>query len=379
MFQNAVRRRNGLESSNDLEKACTIILVIFVSVLIAAYFVAMALGLTLFFSTPEGVALSRNPLSEMSEIFSNGPYVFLFTVVYVFIPVNPIIGPFFLFLWGIYLLCFVVAWRLRESLHKVIKNSLSRPLRCTLRNSLFAMPLITSMVFTAILLLDLFQRSIGIPTGEVPLPENPIAAFFAVSYAPVAEEIGFRIIPIGAFLIVYLILAGWGRAKMLGWGERLKVFLYAWLYPEKAKEKLGFKTAGNAGILRGISLSEWIVLILTSVVFGLAHYYGGGWEAGKITMTFIQGFAMGLAYLLYGAQAPILIHWYFNYYSWTYFLALEFYPATLPLIAVFGLVTFALGALGWIILVVNMLRPRIHPRRPPEEPVLSTFDFNEGS
>ncbi len=345
------------------------------SVLIAAYFVAMALGLTLFFSTPEGAALSRNPLSE---IFSNGPYVFLFTFVYVFIPVNSIIGPFFLFLWGIYLLCFVIAWRLRESLHKVIKNSLSRPLGYTLRNCLFATPLITSMVFTAILLLDLFQRSIGIPTGEPSLPENPFAAFFAVSYAPVAEEIGFRIIPIGAFLIFNLILAGWGRVKILGWKERLKVFFYAWLHPEKAKEKLGLKTVGGAGFLRGISKSEWIVLILTSVVFGLAHY-GGGWEAGKITIAFIQGFAMGLTYLLYGAQAPILIHWYFNYYSWTYFLAVEFYPATLPLIAIFGLVTLALGALGWIILVVSMLRAWIRPRRTPEETVLSTFDFNEGS
>jgi len=350
-----------------------IILVIFVSVLIVAYFVAMALGPILFFSTPDGMTFSRQPLSE---VLPWGPYVFLFTFVVIFIPVNPNIGPLFLLLWGIYLLCFVVAWRLRESLHKVIKNSLARPLDCTLRNNLFATPVITSMVFTAILILALFQESQGIPTGEPPLPENPFAAFFSLSYASVVEEIGFRLTPIGAFLIVYLFLARGRRTAAMSGGQRLKTFFLSWLYPEKAKEKLGLKTVGGAGILRGISLSEWLVVILTSVVFGLAHY-GGGWEAGKITIASVQGFAMGLAYIIYGAQAPILIHWYFNYYSYAYLLALDFYPATLPLVGVFGLVTFALGALGWIILVVNILGIRKRPKGPSEEPVLSTLDVNE--
>ncbi len=366
-----------MESSNDLEKAIVIILVTFVFVLLAAYFVAMALGPTLFFLTPEGLAFSKHSLSE---VFSGGPYVFLFTLIVIFIPVNPNIGPFFLFLWSVYLLCFVAAWRLRESLHKVIKNSLSRPLGYTLRNNLFATPVITSMVLIAVLILNFLQESQGIPTGEPSLPENPFAAFLELSYAPVVEEIGFRISPIGIFLIVYFFLAGAERAATMSGGQRLKTFFLSWLYPEKAKKMLGLKNVSDLGILRGISVPEWAAVILTSAVFGWAHYYfGGGWGIGKITLAFIQGFAMGLAYLLYGVQAPILIHWYFNYYSYVYLTALDFYPATLLLVGVFGLVTLALGALGWIMLIVGILRLRRRPERPQEEPVLSTLDFNESS
>lgn len=179
--------------------------------IIAAYFVAMALGLTLFFSTPEGLAFSSHPLKE---VFSSGPYIFLLFILGIsFSSVNLNIGPLFLFLWSIYFLCFVAAWKLREGLHKVIKNSLSRPLSYTLRNNLFATPVITSMVLIAILILNFIQVSQGIPAGEPTLPGNPFAAFFALSYAPVVEEIGFRIIPIGVFLIVYLFLAGWGGLK----------------------------------------------------------------------------------------------------------------------------------------------------------------------
>lgn len=369
-----------MESPSELENATVIVLVLFASVLIAAYFVAMALGLTLFFSTQEGLAFSSHPITE---VFSEGPYIFLLFIFGIsFSSVNPNIGPLFLFLWSIYLLCFVAAWKLRESLHKVIKNSLSRPLSYTLRNNLFATPIITSMVLVAILLLNSIQESQGISAGQANLSGNPFAAFFELSYAPVVEEIGFRIVPIGAFLIVYLFLAGVGRAAAVSGGQRLKALFLSWLYPEKAKAMLGLKNVSNSGILRGISIPEWAAVVLTSAVFGWAHYYsGGGWEIGKVTLAFVQGFAMGLAYLLYGIQAPILIHWYFNYYSYTYWLASqpEFYPATLPLVGVFDLVTLALGVLGWITLVIGILHSRRQPERPTGEPVLPSLNFNEGS
>ena len=368
-----------MNSSSDLEKTTVVILIIFVSVLILAYFVAMALGLTLFFLTPEGLAFSKQSLSV---VFPSGPYVFLFTfLIIIFIPVNPNIGPIFLFLWSIYLVCFVVAWMLRESLHKVIKSSISRPLSYTLKNNLFAMPVITGMVFTAILVLGFFQTSQGIPTGEVSLPPNPFAAFFELSYAPVVEEIGFRITSIGIFLILFLFLAGGKSAAAMSGGKRLKAFFLSWLYPEKAKRMLGLKNVSDFGILRGISIPEWMAVILTSAVFGWAHYYlGGGWEIGKITLASIQGFAMGLAYLIYGVQAPILIHWYFDYYTYAYLTAYSFYPATTLLFSFSFLLTLALGVIGWIILAVilavGVLRLRKNPGRQPEESALSTLNFS---
>jgi hypothetical protein len=50
-------------------------------------------------------------------------------------------------------------------------------------------------------------------------------------------------------------------------------------------------------------------------VFGLAHFLsGGGWEIGKVTTAFLAGFVFAIVYVAYGAYAPILLHWFFNYH-----------------------------------------------------------------
>jgi membrane protease YdiL (CAAX protease family) len=87
------------------------------------------------------------------------------------------------------------------------------------------------------------------------------------------------------------------------------------------KELLNLRTIRENGV-RGVSWFEWVTLAVTSGAFGAAHFlYGGGWEIGKISTATISGLALGFAYLRYGAYAPILLHWFFNYYFGTFDLA----------------------------------------------------------
>jgi len=213
------------------------------------------------------------------------------------------------------------------------------------------MPLVTSMMLTAVVAIHSFQESQGVPTGGISLPKNPFEALFELSYAALIEEIGFRVTPIGAFLIIYLFWVGRKNPTTLSLGKRLSLFLTAPLYPDKAKKMVGVKTVSDFGVRGGISLGEWSMIFFTSTIFGLAHYLsGGGWGVGKVTSASMVGLAMGLTYLIYGVQAPILLHWFFNYYLQFFDpqLALEFYPSLFSVFLLVEPLILILGVFGWL-------------------------------
>ena len=322
------------------------ILVITVLLLVSSYFLAMFLGPTLFFFTPEGLNSSLLYVQKLP--------IWIFTIVGFGVPVWLNVGLFFLLLWGVFVICLVAAWEFRESLHEVIGRSFSRPMRKLFDNCLFAMPILSSMMLMAVYVIQSLQEASGVPTGKPPLPENPFRVFFLLSWSSLFEEVGFRVIPIGTFLIIYLFWVGRKNAVTLSWQQRLKVFFTAPLFPDEAKKMVGGRTVGDFGIRGGISLGEWVMVFLTSIVFGLAHYLGGGWEIGKITATSVVGLVMGLTYLLYGVQAPILLHWFFNHYSWFFnseeqgglqFVS-KLFPNLLPMFDLIGFATYILGILG---------------------------------
>jgi hypothetical protein len=309
------------EVKRTLNFIFVVTLVITIFLLVSSYVLAMFLGPALFFFTPEGSVFS------MFHYIQELPLE-LFIVIFFVISVELNAGLVFLFLWGVFILCFVAAWKFREKLQEVVGRCFSRPPSGLFNNWLFAMPAITSMLLVAVTAITRVQETHGVPTGEGPLPGDPFEAFFLVTYASLFEEIGFRVSPIGAFLIVYLFWVGRNSASIRSWGQCLKLFFLSLIYPDGAKKMVGAKTVSDFGVIGGISLGEWGIVIFTSVAFGLAHYLlGGGWEVGKITTASIVGFAMGLAYLLYGVQAPILIHWFFNYYGSVIELSSDFWLA----------------------------------------------------
>jgi len=316
----------------------TVPLILIVLILVSSYFLAMFLGPALLFSS-DGLAAGGQP--------QHLP-ILLFIIIGFYTPIALNIGLVFLFLWSVFAICFIAAWKFRESFHGVIEKRFSRSIKKLFDNWLFAMPIITSMLLTAVIAIQSFQEAHGVPTGEIPLPSNRFESLFELSYAALIEEIGFRVTPIGAFLIIYL----WVRRKnavTLSLKQRLKLFFTAPLFPDEAKKMVGVKTVSDFGVRDGISLGEWVMVFFTSIVFGLAHYLsGGGWEIGKVTSASVVGLAMGLTYLLYGVQAPILLHWFFNYYNYAYYFASELYTPVFITFILIDFVTIILGILGWL-------------------------------
>lgn len=315
------------------------LLVIAVLITVFFYLFAIFLGPALFYFTSQGMNASMHHLSVLP--------VWFFTTIRFDIPIGLDYGVIFLFLWSVFAVSFVAAWKLRENFHRIIRESIVQPAKKLFSNCLFAMPIINSMTLIAVIALQSFQEVSGIPTGTAPLPGEPFLDFFELSYSAVVEEIGFRIIPIGAFLLFYLF---WTKKKVVTFSfrQRLKLFVTAPLFPDRAKRMVGAKTVDEYGVRGGISLGEWGMVLFTSIIFGLAHFLlGGGWEIGKSTSAALAGVVLGLSYLAYGAQASIIIHWFFNAYMETFLLFSEIYPIALPLANAVVIFTVIFGILGW--------------------------------
>jgi len=338
-------------------------------VIVASYLLVHLMGYGFFFFTSEGLALSMQSFSFPVLIF----FLFGFETPFVLR-----VGAVFSAMWIAYAICFLAAWRWRRSFHAVFGRTVSR-MRTVLDNFLFAMPLLSSMALTAALAIIFSQSAVGVETGEPLLPSNVHEAFLNLAYAPLVEEFAFRIVPIGLLVVLFVFLAGRNVRAFSRAGDRFKLFLLAFVYPEGAKRMSGLPTVGEHGLFRGLSSLEWIMVVVSSAVFGLAHVLSPiGWEIGKITSTFVQGFFFAVTYIAYGFEAPILLHWYFNYYFYFFDpkVAESFFPAAITLLLVIELMILVLGVVGWIFFAAEGLRRllRRHEKalaQPPLPPLTS--------
>jgi hypothetical protein len=327
-----------------LKAVAKMFLIIVVVATVFFYLFAVFLAPALVYFTSQGVNASARPTSALP--------VWFFTIIGFNIPLGLDYGIVFMLLWSVFAASFVAAWKLRENFHKIIRESIVRSVKNLFSSSLFALPIINSMTLIAVITLQSFQEVGGIPTGMPQLPNEPFLDFFELSYAVVVEEIGFRIIPIGAFLILYFFLTK-REVATFSFRQRLKLFVTAPLFPEKAKKMVGTKTVDEHGVRAGISLGEWGMVLFTSIIFGSGHFLaGGGWEIGKTTSATLAGLVLALSYLAYGAQASIIIHWFFNAYMETYFLLSEIIPAATPLANMVVIFTVIVGILGWAALII---------------------------
>lgn len=324
--------------SDELKLFAKMFLIFTVLITVFLYLLAIVLEPALFYFTPEGSTASTVHLSPLTVWFLNIP---------VSIPIGLNVGALFFGLWSIFTLSFVAAWKLRENFHQTIKESVVQPTRKLFSNCLFAMPILNSMTLLAVLAINSFQEAGGVPTGAPPLPGEPFLDFFDLSYSAVVEEVGFRLIPIGAFLIIYLFSTK-RKTVTFSLSQKIKLFFTAILFPDNAKRMVGVKTVNKYGVRGGISLGEWGMVIFTSIVFGLAHFDPGvSWEIGKVSSAAVSGLVLGLSYLLYGIQASIIMHWFFNAYTDTFRLLSEFHPAVASFANGTVIFNLILGILGW--------------------------------
>jgi len=295
----------------DIAAVLKKILAALVVVLATSYFLSMGLGLFLIYAMPQGLDAASRQVAEL-------PFSVLMIVNFR-IPLGVSVGFFFLMIWLLYTGAFALAWFDRPSFASSLR-SLTRP-DVWRSNYLVTLPQLASILFVAVVFLQALQESAGVQTGGISF-ESPVLGFLSISYAPLVEEFSYRITTIG-------ILDGlnhiWKMHRVpsdKGRRNAIRLLILNIWKPERAKELLGYYTIRNDGVRRGISRFEWTVLVLTSGAFGAVHYLsGGGWEIGKISTAMLSGFAMGFVYLRYGAYAPILLHWFFNYYFGTFDLA----------------------------------------------------------
>lgn len=345
------------------------LLILTVLAVVASYLLVLLMGYGFIFFTSEGVALSTQSRDFPVPIF------------FFLIGFNTpgLVGPVFLLIWIVYILCFVAAWKWRESFHSVLGKSLSRPFRSLFSNFLFIMPVLSSMLFTAAYAIVISQEAVGVPTGQPSFPPNTAAQeiFLNLAYAPVAEELGSRLVPMGLFTILYVFLAG---RKVDG--RRFKLLITSILYPDEAKRMTGLRNISEHGIWRGISGGEWTMIIVTSVIFGFAHVISPlGWEFGKFTSVFVQGFFFAVAYLAYGFEAPILLHWFFNYYLFFFdpAIASQFFPTTVPILSAIELVVIGplgfspLGVAGWAVFAYIELGKMLRWRKTKQQAPVATL------
>jgi membrane protease YdiL (CAAX protease family) len=287
-------------------KALALVLAVFSAV---SYGVSLVLGPVLFFHTADGLKEAAHMIHEIPLIF--------FIAIPFSIPVTLNLGFLFMAIWLTFLVCIGLAWLSRGGFLKSLRSELRKSIPFARTNFLFVMPLVASALLYATVLISQFQETQGVKTGSLNFPPqtSPFLILVNLAYAPLQEEFGFRITSIGIPLALYLLYRYRLDKRIPNIKSRVKLLLLAMFSPELAKIRLGHRNVHENGFIRGISLLEWVLILITSFVFGAAHYLlGGGWDVGKVSTAFLAGLVFAVMYVAYGAYADVLLHWFFNYY-----------------------------------------------------------------
>lgn len=306
--------------------------------LVSTFILSMILGIYFMFIHPEGYRFSLRSVESLPVGF---------VALFVFkIPASIPFGVIFASTWVFYVLCFILAWmdgvgfpgsiRGVGDLNPISRNS----------NFLYVFPALSSILLIAVTVIQDLQEVAGVATGSIEF-EDLYMGLYNLAYSPIFEEFMYRISPFTFYFIFKLILRG-DILKQMKLRGILKTSLRSMLYPDHAKEYLGWPSVVRDGFLRGISLGEWFLILSTSTVFGLAHYFSGsGWEIGKISTSFLAGFIFFIMYLAFGFYAPVLLHWFFNYYFHVYIIAIENYDG--PFIFLSGVISTLLEVTGFAV------------------------------
>jgi len=344
--------------SYDLRSALGWITVVAIVIAVSSYLISLALGLVLI--TTGQVALQLQ--SATSPIL-----LWAYALPYITPPANSaliVAGAL-----SIYSVCFVKATRSNggfvQSLRTISKGT--RP--NSLPNWLALMPIVASGLLIVVLLLGVLQDLFGVSTGSLPT-NDPTALVSGLAVAPIAEEIGFRILVLGlvtGILVAMKIGRNIAQGTKMPTPVQIGTFFSALVSPGYAKERVGLLSVRTGG-LKGIGISEWIFLGITSIVFGLYHILGSsGWGPGKFLTAALSGFSLGIVFLAYGAFADILLHWFFDFY----FLNLPGFSNIFQLSGdLFTLGALALGV--WSIILAISWLSNWNPK--PTVPISWSFD-----
>jgi hypothetical protein len=192
------------------------------------------------------------------------------------------------------------------------------------------------VVLWASALAALLQQAVGVSTGSLP-PTDGLLLYVSLALAPIRDEIGFRVIPIG--LVIFLILVFKGRFR--------DGLLSLW-HPSKYLKKNDTPSDYRRHL--------WIVYFLiglSAFIFGLAHVLSGsGWGPGKILDAAIGGVALAVLYYQYGLPAAILLHWSIDVFLTTF----PSTSAVYDFVALYSVVLAVVSTVVFVYLLVKRVR-----------------------
>lgn len=145
--------------------------------------------------------------------------------------------------------------------------------------------------------------------------QDPFITVLSLAWAGVFEEISFRLIIIGipmvfVMLIRYLMQQNSSaKTKARIPADRMEVLSDA---EKSLTEEIRVKHIPLAirGKYKKISYPEWTLIIISSILFGFAHWekWTGSWPAWKIIQAGVAGVFLSYAFVKYGIESAIFIH-----------------------------------------------------------------------
>ena len=263
-------------------------------------FVAL-LGVTILlvaFSFPAGVYSVFSGKLSQNVTYNTAiqPYFWIGPAV-AYAPFVVSAGVWFAIFTAVYALFFIYALRQKEHFWGAIVASFR-----TGFDALMSSPFIIIIVSIGFLnfsssIIDLFVTSTGAPIGGP--TGDPLALLLGFAFAPLVEEIGFRVLLIGTV------------AFILSLGRPWKAALSALWRPSRAIEGLAVGS--------GASVIIWVATSFSAVTFGACHVIcGSTWDIGKLPEAIYGGFVLGYLYVRYGLHVAVLAHWGVDFFGSVY-------------------------------------------------------------
>ncbi|MDG6974682.1 MAG: CPBP family intramembrane metalloprotease [Nitrososphaerota archaeon] len=255
------------------------------------------------FSFPAGVYTVFH--SGLSTQYSSSTLVLTYLWVGpapVLIPYPAALGELFVLLLGIYAALIAYTGLQETRPLQATKDAFAGGAGRFLKSPLFVVLTAIGFVsFTGVVITDVSQALLG-SVGNPFSNADPLLTFYSLTIAPLREEIGFRVVLIGAV------------AFLLSAGRPFKTALKALWRPSVL-----FEGAAVGGVATAIF---WAAFAGSAVTFGVCHVNcvggGGGWTWAKFPYALWGGVVLGYLYVKYGLPVAILTHWGVDYLGTVY-------------------------------------------------------------
>ena len=168
--------------------------------------------------------------------------------------------------------------------------------------------IVASATYFLVFAISLIEKYSGVAIGGTTISNElvgkPFLTYSSLIFAPLAEETGFRILPLG--LLTFFLVRYRKKSYHLGINKDpglASQIVQSFLVPGKFR-----KTNG----IYSLTAMDWTFVAITAGLFGFAHVLFGLWSIGKILTAGIVGVALAVGFLKFGPYVDIPIHWVFN-------------------------------------------------------------------